>query len=85
MILIFLIILGLLAFAILEELEKEQPSPAATTGNCPDCGCRTESDWLLCPQCRTLLKSLCKGCGHAVPHCHNYCTHCGAPRSQEKL
>ena len=85
MILIFLIILGILAFAILDELEKEQPPADSVAGNCPECGCQTEGDWLLCPKCRTLLKSICEGCGRAVPHCHNYCTHCGTQRSKERI
>lgn len=85
MILTFLIILGLLAFAILEELEKEQPPPATMQGSCPECGYQTESDWLLCPKCRTLLRCVCQNCRRTVPHNHNYCTHCGTPRSKEML
>lgn len=82
MILFFLFILGILAFAILAELEQKWEPPAEVAGSCPACGSEAEGDWLLCPHCRSLLKSACRACGHAVARYHAFCTHCGARRRE---
>lgn len=83
MVLIFLVILGILAFAILDELERDGEAAAEVSGTCPECGYEAEGDWLLCPNCRALLKSACQGCGHAVARYHAYCTQCGSRRAME--
>lgn len=83
MILIFLVILGILAFAILAELERDRDESSNVSGHCPICGCEAEGDWLLCPHCRALLKSACPQCGHAVARYHAFCTHCGTRRAKE--
>lgn len=81
MILLFLVILGVLGFWILRELDGE-PNGVEDGGQCPGCGRRVESDWLLCPDCRCLLRQGCTGCGRAVAVWQHFCPWCG--QNQEK-
>ncbi len=77
MILVFLVILGFLAYAIMVELEVGKKLPIRDSGRCPECGQEVEEDWLLCPRCRSLLKSTCTGCGHPGAVYHVFCPFCG--------
>ncbi len=77
MILIFLVLLALLAWAILCELERLREPASAPMGNCPGCTGIVELDWLLCPRCRTLLQESCPGCGRPRSTFHRFCPGCG--------
>ena len=47
--------------------------------NCPGCGRRIESDWLVCPNCHTKLKKTCQHCGKVMELAWNICPYCGTP------
>ncbi len=76
MVLLFLLLFAILAYAIVAELE-DAAEPSTRTGACPGCACAVEEDWLLCPRCRTLLKSGCGGCGRRIDSWRSYCPWCG--------
>jgi predicted amidophosphoribosyltransferase len=77
MILIFLLILGLLAFAILAEVDEDRQIPNTVAGRCPHCQNEVEGDWILCPRCRSLLKNTCDRCGKPSAVYHAFCPNCG--------
>ncbi|MHB1398849.1 MAG: double zinc ribbon domain-containing protein [Trichloromonadaceae bacterium] len=79
-ILVFLVLLGVLTWAILAELERGQDEPQVVTGHCPDCRGTVEADWLLCPRCSHLLRESCADCGRATASWHSYCPWCGSRR-----
>lgn len=79
MILLLLMLLGLLAHALMTEVEKAReplPPPAAS---CPGCARPVAGDWLICPQCRTPLSQSCPGCGRRHALGHRFCPFCGRP------
>jgi RNA polymerase subunit RPABC4/transcription elongation factor Spt4 len=76
MVLLFLLLFAILAYAILVETD-DAAEPASGTGACPGCARRVEEDWLLCPRCRTLLKTGCAGCGHRIDSWRPFCPWCG--------
>ena len=82
MILVFLVLFAWLSWAILAELEvkEEDPGPA---GECPGCRQPTAGDWLLCPRCRTLLRTTCRCCGQPADSRHPFCPWCGRRHAQE--
>jgi len=79
-ILVFLVLLGVLTWAILAELERSQDEPQTITGHCPDCRGMVEADWLLCPRCSHLLRESCPDCGRATASWHCFCPWCGNRR-----
>ena len=81
MIFFFLVLLVLLIFAILRELERPQERPGAAAADCPGCGKIVEAGWLLCPNCRTLLQEGC-GCGRPRAVYHPFCPWCGERRKE---
>lgn len=83
MVLVFLVLLGVLTWAILAELERGQEEPKVATGHCPVCRGTVEADWLLCPRCRQLLRESCPGCGRATASWHHFCPWCGRKRGGE--
>ena len=80
MVLVLLVILGLLAWAILGELERIQEPLPPPSGDCPGCGRPVEDDWLLCPLCHERLRESCGQCGQANPVYHRFCSACGEER-----
>lgn len=80
MVLTFLILLAVLAYAIGMEFERRRETPAADFGPCPGCGGAVEEDWLICPRCRKILKEPCPGCGAQKSVAHPFCPRCGGSR-----
>lgn len=84
MVLTFLVILALLTYAILAEFEKPQETGPKIAGICSGCAQTVESDWLLCPRCRTLLREHCAGCGKSAATYHRFCPWCGRRREEDR-
>ena len=55
--------------SLLAEVEKNQL--------CPTCRDRVESDWLVCPNCRTRLHRVCSSCGRLTEPEWSICAYCG--------
>lgn len=77
MVLTFLVILALLAYAIAGELERSREPLLPEGGACPGCAAATEGEWLVCPLCRTLLQEHCPGCGRPKGVAQRFCPWCG--------
>ncbi len=77
MVLFFLIILGVVTYGILGELERRKDVPAEEGGACPGCGSPVEADWIVCPRCRAMVREQCSECGQLRALFHRYCTGCG--------
>jgi hypothetical protein len=54
---------------LLAEVEKNQL--------CPVCRDRVESDWLVCPNCRTRLHRVCPSCNRLAEPGWSLCAYCG--------
>ena len=54
---------------LLAEVEKNQL--------CPVCRDRVESDWLVCPNCRTRLHWVCPSCNRLAEPSWSLCAYCG--------
>lgn len=79
MLLLLLILLGLLVYALLAELEKSREPLPPPAQSCPGCARPVAGDWLICPHCRTLLREVCSGCGRQHALGHRFCPFCGRP------
>jgi Double zinc ribbon len=55
---------------LLAEVEKNQL--------CPVCRDRVESDWLVCPNCRTRLHRVCPSCNRLAEPSWPLCAYCGS-------
>jgi double zinc ribbon protein len=55
---------------LLAEVEKNQL--------CPVCRDRVESDWLVCPNCRTRLHRVCPSCNRLAEPSWSLCAYCGS-------
>jgi RNA polymerase subunit RPABC4/transcription elongation factor Spt4 len=82
MVLTFLVLLAFLAYAILSEIEGEEPV-SSIAGECAGCLRPVEHDWLLCPRCRTLLRENCADCDRLTATYHAYCPWCGRRRKEK--
>lgn len=82
MVLVFIVLLAWLALSILAEMEEGEERPETGIGACPGCAGRVESDWLLCPRCRALLKAACGGCGRQGDLWRPFCPWCGRGRKE---
>lgn len=51
---------------------------------CPKCQAVTEADWLVCPYCRTELRSICATCGKPLELNWLACPYCTTPRETER-
>jgi RNA polymerase subunit RPABC4/transcription elongation factor Spt4 len=80
MILAFLIVLGVLGYAVLGELERREQRPEIRRGCCGGCGQAVAHDWLVCPSCHNLLRRRCGGCRKMVSTLFAFCPHCGEKR-----
>jgi RNA polymerase subunit RPABC4/transcription elongation factor Spt4 len=57
--------------ALLQSIEE--------TPVCPGCGRRTQSVWMICPNCHTKLKKPCHQCGKLMELPWNLCPFCSTP------
>ena len=48
-------------------------------GECGNCGYPVTDEYVLCPNCHTQLKNLCRGCGHALDPAWTLCPYCATP------
>ena len=55
--------------SLLAEVEKQ--------ASCPVCRDRVESDWLVCPNCRTRLHRTCPSCSRLAEIGWSLCAYCG--------
>jgi RNA polymerase subunit RPABC4/transcription elongation factor Spt4 len=55
--------------AMLVEVEKQH--------HCAACKRPIETDWLICPHCRTRLRRICSSCGRLVETDWSLCAYCG--------
>lgn len=55
--------------AMLVEVEKQR--------HCAACKQPIESDWIVCPHCRTRLRRICSNCGRLVETDWSICAYCG--------
>ena len=46
---------------------------------CPGCERHIQPDWLVCPNCGTLLKKKCENCGRLIDLPWNVCPYCATP------
>jgi RNA polymerase subunit RPABC4/transcription elongation factor Spt4 len=46
---------------------------------CPGCGRKTQSDWIVCPNCHTRLKKPCHHCQRLLELSWNLCPYCATP------
>ncbi len=78
MVLFFVIILAVLVESITREIDRGRELGVNPTGDsCPGCGSATLADWLLCPQCKALLREHCSSCGQGKLQTHAFCPWCG--------
>ena len=59
--------------SLLAEVEKNEL--------CPVCRDRVDSDWLVCPNCRTRLHRVCPSCNRLADPTWPLCAYCGASSS----
>ena len=76
MFLLFIISLSIIIYFICMEFDKPVPPYSPLYGSCPDCLERVESGWLVCPNCRAVLREACPDCGKAHDRWVNYCPWC---------
>lgn len=76
MFLLFILSLSVIIYLIGLELDKPAPPCAPLLGACPGCACMVESGWLICPQCRALLREACRECGKIRDCWLSYCPWC---------
>jgi len=77
MILVFILTLALLAWLIMQELDRWQRNAVVSSGRCDGCDEKVNEDWLVCPRCRQLLQSHCPACGLAHQRRDSFCPGCG--------
>lgn len=46
---------------------------------CPGCESHVQPDWLVCPNCGTILKKKCESCGRLIDLTWNICPYCATP------
>lgn len=76
MFLLFIISLSIIFYFICMELDQPVPPETSLSGACPGCSARVESGWLVCPQCRVVLRETCSGCGKVYDSWVKYCPWC---------
>jgi len=77
MFLLFIISLSVIFYFICMELDdKPVPPEAPLSGQCPGCSEMVVSGWLVCPQCKTVLRESCSGCGKVHDSWVKYCPWC---------
>lgn len=76
MFLLFLISLSTIFYFICIEFEKPSHREAPLTGECPCCSAEVVSGWLVCPDCKSVLRESCSGCGKCHDVWVNFCPWC---------
>ncbi len=61
------------AEALLHEIQEQ--------ATCPTCRRKVEDDFLVCPYCRSTLRTACESCGRPASSSWVVCPYCGAERS----
>ena len=79
MFLIFIFSLSIIFYCICMEIDKPTPAEKTLTGECPGCSAQVVSGWLVCPQCRMVLREPCRGCGKVHDRWVKYCPWCRYP------
>jgi len=78
MYLLLMLSLALMVNAICRELDRRAGTSPPMKGRCPSCQAETESGWLACAQCSTLLRTACNRCGEHHDSWDHFCPWCGA-------
>ena len=76
MFLLFIISLSIIIYFIGMELDKPISPETPLSGDCPGCSAQVESGWLVCPQCRSVLREICPDCGKVHDSWVSYCPWC---------
>jgi len=76
MFLLFIISLAIIFYYICLEFDKPSPPEVPLTGDCPGCAGQIVSGWLVCPQCKAVLRETCQGCGKVHDSWVSYCPWC---------
>lgn len=76
MFILFIISLSIIFYFICMELDKPASPGAPLTGECPGCSGEIVSGWLVCPECKAILRESCSGCGKAHDTWVRYCPWC---------
>ena len=76
MFLLFVISLAIIFYYICMEFDKPSPPEVPLTGECPGCAERIVTGWLVCPQCKTVLRETCLDCGKVHDSWVRYCPWC---------
>lgn len=76
MFILFLISLSIIFYFICKEFDKPVPPETPVTGSCPECSAQVVSGWLVCPECKTILREACADCGKVHDSWVKYCPWC---------
>jgi len=76
MFLLFIISLSILFYFICMEFDKPSSPDIPLTGECPDCSEKVVTGWLVCPNCKSVLRDSCPGCGKVHDVWVNFCPWC---------
>ncbi len=52
---------------------------------CPNCRRRVSQEYMLCPHCRTALKTRCASCKHLLNQSWEVCPYCGQEQEKAKV
>ena len=77
MLLLLLIILAVVLWLILAELEPEHNAEEQIEAACPACHRGVDIDWMVCPHCQQRLREACVHCHKGKLINHQYCPFCG--------
>lgn len=80
MILLLLIVLALLLWSILAEIEPENDSEEIGETVCSACGRTVDVAAMVCPSCQQQLLESCHQCHHVKSIRHAFCPFCGSKR-----
>ncbi|MGW8312807.1 MAG: double zinc ribbon domain-containing protein [Desulfuromonadales bacterium] len=77
MFLLFMISLSVIVYFICMEINKPVTPLSPPSGHCQVCSQSVESGWLVCPNCRSVLREVCSDCGKVHDRWVNFCPWCG--------
>ena len=76
MFLLLLISLSIIFYGICKEFDQPLPPGNPVTGSCPGCSIQVVSGWLVCPECKTILRETCAECCKVHDSWARYCPWC---------
>lgn len=76
MFLLFILSLTVIFYFICMEFDKPVHPGAPLLGECPGCSEQVASGWLVCPECKGILRQSCSGCGKVHDAWVNFCPWC---------